>query len=169
MLLSTEITQKEWKKSIRDCERNTIYPGLGGERKDGKGNSHTRQLYKIVLPWPGNPLLVWLITTAKVLPEFIVSINKCFSTKTNINKSSTNTLSFPTIVHCQMAYELQKQLLIFRSKQCFSAYLFSTSLIFYEPKSVSLTHERSESSSAIVSMLIYCVVFFFWFCFVLFF
>lgn len=141
------------KTSIKYCKRSTIYQCLGEEQKDGRGNSPTRQLYKIVVPWPGSPLLVWLITTAKVLPEFIVSINKCFSTKTNINKSSTNTFCLPTVVHCQIVYELQKQLLIFWSEQHSSACLYWNSLTFYELKSVSLRHERSESDFVYIHIL----------------
>ena len=83
---------------------------MNGEQEGGKDRPPTSQLCEIVLPWPGNPLLglsdCCSQDSSRVYSE--AAVNKCFSTKTHINKPSTNTLSLPTIVHCQMACELWK-------------------------------------------------------------
>lgn len=83
---------------------------MSGEREDGKDHSATSQLCEIVLPQPGNPLLgladCYSRSSSRVYSE--AAVNKCFSSKTYINKPSANTLFFPTIVRCQMACELRK-------------------------------------------------------------
>lgn len=68
---------------------------MGGKQEDGKDRSSTSQLCEIVPPQPGNPLLdladCYSQDSSRVYCE--AAVNKCFSTKTHLNKSSANTLS----------------------------------------------------------------------------
>lgn len=79
------------------------------EWENWKDHSPTSQLLEIVLPQPGDPLFsladCYGQSSSRVYSE--AAVNKCFSTKTHINKPSTNTVSLPTIVRCQMACELR--------------------------------------------------------------
>lgn len=67
---------------------------MSGEWDDGKDHSATSQLCEIVLPQPGNPLLgladCYSRSSSRVYSE--AAVNKCFSSKTHINKPSANTL-----------------------------------------------------------------------------
>lgn len=81
---------------------------MGDKQKDGKDHSSTSQLCEIGLPLSGNSLLgladCYRQGSSRVYIK--AAVNKCFSSKTHINKPSTNTLLLPKTVHCEMTCEL---------------------------------------------------------------